>query len=354
MKRVPLPNRPYAHVLGELGERFVISHLPAEWITRQINYDYGLDLNVERVENGHVTGKNFSVQVKAVENRSSTRSHVAVRLKVSTLAYMKERPEPVLLVLYVHKDKEAYWIWAHEIALEDLERATVNVSISTDRRFTQIDWAAFSSELLLYFRNGALANGAPTQTLERFGRYSIDLSRKRLIRREDADQLENLIGRSNCSERDVQMFIEQHPGTFVGGEYVRMHAQIRLERPHGSLIPDFLLEHVSGLCDIMELKSPQAIVVAGTPTRRRYSRGVHEGAAQTRVYRDFFDDAERREWFEGKYQLRAFKPRTILLIGRDSSFRGALEKRELETALHDYRILTYDDLLRIARAQQVD
>jgi hypothetical protein len=103
----------------------------------------------------------------------------------------------------------------------------------------------------------------------------------------------------------------------------------------------------------MELKLPTATVVAGTHARRRYSAGVHEAAAQSRVYRDFFDEADRRSWFEGKYNLRAYKPRTILLIGRDSAFNDALEKRELETALHDYRILTYDDLLRIARAQQI-
>ncbi len=81
----PLPKRPYAHVLGEMGERFVIAHLPSEWITRQISYDYGLDLNVEKVENGRVTGKNFSVQVKALSKRPQRGSHVPVRLSTATL-----------------------------------------------------------------------------------------------------------------------------------------------------------------------------------------------------------------------------------------------------------------------------
>jgi hypothetical protein len=348
------PSRPYAHVLGEMGERFVISHLPSEWITRQISYDYGLDLNVERVENGRVTGKNFSIQVKALTKRPRTGTHVPVRLAMSTLSYMKERPEPVLLVVYVDEDKEAYWLWAHEIAQSDTERTTVNVLVPTNRRLTQTDWTAFSDDLIRHFRARPLVDAATAQRLERFGRYSIDLGRRRLLLKEEVDQLQDLIERADCSERDVQTFIEQHPGIFVGGEYVRMHAQIRLEGSGGTLIPDFLLEHVSGLCDIMELKLPNATVVAGIPSRRRYSASVHEAAAQSRVYRDFFDETARRDWFEGKYKLRAYRPRTVLLIGRDSAFRDALEKRELEAALHDYRILTYDDLLRIARAQQIE
>jgi hypothetical protein len=350
----PLPKRPYAHVLGEMGERFVIAHLPSEWITRQISYDYGLDLNVEKVENGRVTGKNFSVQVKALSKRPQRGSHVPVRLSTATLNYMRERPEPVLLVVYVDADKEAYWLWADEIAQSRNEATTVNVLVPTNRKLTQTDWPSFSDELIRRFRGRPLVDAATAQRLERFGRYSIDLGRRRLLLKEEADQLEDLIEKIDCTERDLQMFIEQHPGIFVGGEYVRMHAQIHLERSDGYLIPDFLLEHVSGLCDIMELKLPNAAVVAGTTNRRRYSAGVHEAAAQSRVYRDYFDEAAKRKWFEQKYKLRAFKPRTILVIGRDSAFRDALEKRELETALHDYRILTYDDLLRIARAQQVD
>jgi len=347
------PMRPEAHVLGHFGELFVMSHMPSEWIVRKVSYDYGLDLNVEKVDNGRVTGKNFSVQVKALQKRPRLGHHVPVRLKVRTLAYMKERPEPVLLVVYVDADKEAYWIWADEIAQSARQGTDVTVLIPSDRRLTRTDWTAFSGELLRRYRARPQVDSETLQKLDRFGRYSIDLGPRHLLFKEEVDQLENLINRADCTEREIQMFIEQHPGVFVGGQYLRVHGQVRLEGSGSMLIPDFFLEHVSGLCDIMELKLPQATVVAGTATRRRYSAGVHEAAAQSRVYRDFFDEAARRDWFEKTYKLRAFKPRTTLLIGRDAAFKDALEKRELETALHDYTILTYDDLLRMARAQQV-
>jgi len=328
--------------------------MPAEWVTRRISYDYGLDLNVELAENGSLTGKNFSIQVKATQKRRPEANFVSVRLAMSTLSYMRKRPEPVLIMVYVNEDKEAYWVWAKEIARPDTHRTTVIVRVPTSRRLTKTDWAEFSRELRRYFYARPLVDARTAESLERFGRYSIDLGRRSLLLKEDVDKLERLIEQRDCSEQEVQMFIEQHPGIFVGGEYVRMHAQVRLRGPDGLLIPDFLLEHVSGLCDIMELKLPQVTMVAGPTTRRRYSASVFQAAAQTRVYRDFFDDSIRRDWFEHKYKLRAYKPRTILLIGRDIAFRDSLQKRELEAALHDYRVLTYDDLVRIGRAQQVD
>jgi hypothetical protein len=217
MTDLRMPKRPYAHVLGEMGERFVMAHLPPQWITRQISYDYGLDLNVELVEAGRVTGKNFSVQVKALQKRPQTSLHIPVRLKVSSVAYMKERPEPVMLVVYVDDDKEAYWLWAHEIAPPDANRNTVTLLVPTTRRLTQTDWAAFSGDLLRHFRARPLVDSATAQRLERFGRYSIDLGPRRLLLKEEADQLEELINRVDTSERDIQLFIEQHPGIFVGG-----------------------------------------------------------------------------------------------------------------------------------------
>src|SRR5262249_321704 len=138
--------------------RFVMSHLPREWITRQIWYDYGLDLNVELVEDGRVTGKNFSVQVKSVKNRRPAAQDVRVRLTQATVAYMGARLEPVLLVAYVDEDHEAYWMWAEEIAIHDGGNETVTVRVPTARKLTQTNWDAFSEELNRYFRSRPLVD----------------------------------------------------------------------------------------------------------------------------------------------------------------------------------------------------
>jgi hypothetical protein len=175
-----LPRRPYTHMLGEMGEHFVISHLSPEWIKRRISYDYGLDLNVEYVVNGRFTGKNFSVQVKALAKRPETARQVDVQLTVSTLAYMKKRPEPVLWPSTSPRTKEAYWLWAHEITQPNsADQKTVKVLVPITRKLTQTDWTAFTEELTRQFRARPVVDAVTAQMLDRFGRYSIDLGYRR-------------------------------------------------------------------------------------------------------------------------------------------------------------------------------
>ncbi|MBW2248742.1 MAG: DUF4263 domain-containing protein [Deltaproteobacteria bacterium] len=350
VKNKDFPKRSAAHTLGFAGETFVIYHLPSEWISRQVSYDYGLDLNVEIVKHGIVTGKTFSIQVKALG--TAKEGDLIVRIKSTTVNYMKERFEPVLLVVYVYSENDAYWIWSDELP-EPIEQKTISVRVPRNRSLLKTDWQKFAEIVEKHYRARPEVDPTTVKYLERFGRYSLDLSKRPLLFKEHVDHFETMIKDPNVKERDLQSFIEQHPSVFIGGEYFKMHAQIRLKTDNGVLIPDFMLEHVSGLCDIMEIKKPSAPITAGITSRRRYSAGVHEAAAQTRVYRDFFDEGSNRKWFEQKYKLKAYKPRTILLLGRDTSFNSLKEKRELEVELHDYRILTYDDLIRIARTQQV-
>ena len=300
-----------------------------------------------------VTGLNFSVQVKAMTKDPRRSGHIPVRLRTQTINYMQARLEPVVLVVFVEELGEAFWCWARDIPKGPGDSVVAHVP--RDQPLSATDWNAFASDVERQIAGRPSIDLVTSERLARFGRYSIDLSRRRLLLKEEVDELESLVNVDGVWESQLQQFIERHPETFIGGEYLRMHAQVRLERSTDFLIPDFLLEHVSGFCDIMELKLPTVCVVAGKRTRRRLSAAVHEAAAQTRVYRNFFDVAEHRDWFEKKYNpLKSFKPRTLLLIGRDSSFADAMEKRQLEVSLGDYRILTYDDLLRIARAQQVE
>jgi hypothetical protein len=346
-----LPKRPKAHVVGYHAEQFVLFNLPREWISRQVSYDYGLDLNVEIVRNNRVTGKTFSIQVKAL-GEVKGKEDIRVRLKTSTINYMKERFEPVVLVVYVQSENDAYWIWANDLPESD-DQKTMSVIVPRKQSLLRTDWNKFAEDIEKHFRSRPEIDTSTRQHLERFGRYSLDLSKRELLFKEQVDIFEDMINRHDVKEADLQAFIEQHPGVFVGGEYLKMHAQLRLNSKNGALIPDFLLQHVSGLCDIMEIKLPSVAATAGSRSRRRYSASIHEAAAQTRVYRDFFDEEVNRQWFEKEYKLKAYKPRTIILLGRDGSFKDEKERRGLEVFLHDYRILTYDDLLRIARAQQV-
>lgn len=348
-----LPYRPHSHTLGDRAERFVVSRLPSEWIVRKVSYDYGLDLNVEIVRDHTVTGMSFSVQVKGLTKDSGSTNDILVRLKMPSVNYMCACLEPVILVVFVEQLQEAFWCWETEIPKGHGDSVTARVH--KHQSLSAINWDSFALAVQRRITERPTLDFATSERLARFGRYSIDLGYHRLLFREEVDELELLVSKEQVREQELQAFIERHPEVFLGGEYIRMYGQVRLECSETILIPDFLLEHVSGFCDIMELKLPTVRVVTGKPTRRRLSMAVYEAAAQTRVYRDFFDEKDHRDWFEKKYvPLCSFKPRTLLLIGRDKSFGNAMEKRKLELSLGDYRILTYDDLLRIARTRQVE
>lgn len=81
--------------------------LPLDWLVDKPN-DYGLDLIVTPVLSENVVGLNFSVQLKAKNN---VNKKWEIRLKKTTLNYMFNRLEPVMLVLYDKTSNSAKWKW---------------------------------------------------------------------------------------------------------------------------------------------------------------------------------------------------------------------------------------------------
>jgi hypothetical protein len=100
-KMTELPKRPRPHILESISRSYFGSlMINAGWIVRDVSLDYGLDLNVEIVEKGQVTGKNFSVQLKATDNSLRHRTTPSIKLKNSTLEYIRSRLEPVMIVYF--------------------------------------------------------------------------------------------------------------------------------------------------------------------------------------------------------------------------------------------------------------
>lgn len=346
-----LPKRPRTHVLETKSKAYFISSMPSEWIHRNVSLDYGLDLNIEIVERGKVTGNNFSVQLKSTDRSLLRTKTPFVRLKCSTLNYMLSRPEPVMIVYYSSLDKDALWIWSHEIHKSCAEeQRVITIPFVINQRMNTIDWDTISKTVKSYFSSRPIVDQTTASKLERFGRYRIDLSRSPYLFREEVDYLEEMINARPFIESNFQRFIEAHPETFLGGEYLRLHAQIRLKSVEKMLIPDFLIESVTGLCDILELKGP---VVIDRRARRTRELSVQKSIVRVRRYAEYFEDINQRNWVQREYGLNVFRPQTILLAGRDREFKDVFEKRRLESQMGNFRILTYDDLLRMARARQI-
>lgn len=123
--------RPRQHVMEEESERLFKSFLPPEWIVRKIEKDYGVDYEVEIVDQQVVTGNRIWIQLKSADTplvrhaaAGNAREHVTYPIKVKDLLYAESCPFPLLLCVADLKSTELFWTPVrHEIkASLDRER----------------------------------------------------------------------------------------------------------------------------------------------------------------------------------------------------------------------------------------
>ena len=167
------------------------------------------------------------------------------------------------------------------------------------------------------------------------------------------EEFEDLINSRSVKEEELQKFFERNPDFLTGDIYEEARPHIVLRREEqGSLIPDFALRPHSteGLCDLLELKLPQAKTVVGSENRRRLSGSVMEACAQLREYRDYFDSEANRKVVLETYGLRFFRPRMVVVIGRRSG-QTATDLRSAEGDVPQLTLRTYDDLLDRAKSR---
>jgi CspA family cold shock protein len=171
--------------------------------------------------------------------------------------------------------------------------------------------------------------------------------------REAFRELEDMLNGAEAQEADFQRFFELHPELIIGGDYIGAHPHVVLSSAtRDRLIPDFILEPASRgrLCDLLELKLPNAPVVVGPTTRPRLSAVVASAYAQLRAYREYFESEQHRSAVREEYGLEVFRPAMFVLIGRRAATSPLVFRRAEET-LSDLRIVTYDDVMDRIRAR---
>lgn len=163
---------------------------------------------------------------------------------------------------------------------------------------------------------------------------------------------EDLLNSTSASESDFQRFFEEFPFFLTGLDFRRAHPQPILYKDEGSpLVPDFFLEKLSSSWDvILDLKKPYDQMVSRRKNRVYFKQNVQNAVSQLRYYREWFDDYSHRKAFEQIYGVRTFRPRMVLVIGRDFHFRDDVERIRLCEGLQsNLDIWTYDDLYKRAR-----
>jgi len=98
------------------------------------------------------------------------------------------------------------------------------------------------------------------------------------------------------------------------------------------------------LSDLLELKLPSAPVFVLKKRRMRFSAAVFEACAQLREYSAFFDEERNRRVVQERYGILAYRPKMIVIIGRQGSV-DPIAVRRIEQDLPNLYLRTYDDVI---------
>lgn len=131
------PQRPRNHVLETLSGQALARVVPAEWVVRPVDEDYGIDREVEIFEDGAATGLTFKVQLKASERTAA--AGPSRRVRTDTVGYWKSLDVPVLIAYFAADTGLLYGRWAHTVGREpgfDRDSQTTTVAFTDEEVLT--------------------------------------------------------------------------------------------------------------------------------------------------------------------------------------------------------------------------
>ncbi len=129
--------RPIQHVTESESENLLRSLLPTEWIIRKIPIDYGVDCEIEIVDNEVLSGNRIWIQLKGTHNplqqRTITKKWtqedvITISFPISNklLEYSLSCPFPLLLFVADLSSDCIYWIPLQEEIRNTLEKRNSN------------------------------------------------------------------------------------------------------------------------------------------------------------------------------------------------------------------------------------
>lgn len=133
------PIRSESHQLEELSGRFFRERLPRNWTAEKPANDYGVDLRVDLFDRDQATGLELLVQLKASAEPTSGEIET-VRLKMATYNLLRNKLQIVMLVKYIEREREAYWLLFRDIPTPSQGQKTFTVRIPKSNRISAIRW----------------------------------------------------------------------------------------------------------------------------------------------------------------------------------------------------------------------
>jgi Shedu protein SduA, C-terminal len=167
----------------------------------------------------------------------------------------------------------------------------------------------------------------------------------------EIELFEALINKPDVRELDLQEFFEEHPHFLIATRLMQALPHVSLVDQEGKLlVPDFVLKPIVAAqrdsnWEILDLKHPQAKLLAGPSNHVRFSQDVMKAINQVKDYKDHFEDPRNAGAIAQVLGHALKHPKLGVLIGRmpESGDVEALEvaqSRETEV-----RIVTYDEIL---------
>jgi len=143
-----LPKRPKSHEREEKSRQRFAALVPTDraLLRPRPAPEYGVDIDVELVDDERMTGAEFSVQLKSKANVTG-RPQVSIAL--STLNYWRKMSRPILLVLWDDASDRFWGRWAHNIDTHTARDGQKSVSITfaeNDRLLTS-RWLSIENEV---------------------------------------------------------------------------------------------------------------------------------------------------------------------------------------------------------------
>ena len=127
--------------------------------------------------------------------------------------------------------------------------------------------------------------------------------------------------------------------------FAQINCEWQSEKERASIKPDFFVEHHNGFSNIVELKLPNIkTVIVGVENRETFSSYIHSYIAQTRDYKEYFEDPNNRNWLFSIHTIKVLYPERTLVLGRRSDFINDAWKK-IQEDYKELRIFTYDDLI---------
>lgn len=113
--------RPKQHIIDTQAQSLFRQSIPPEWVVRQITPDYGIDYEVEIVENGSLTGFTFCVQLKGTQSPIYRDLSLCLPFEVDKLRYYSERVNrPVLILVADIVTATCLWILRSKVCSRSL------------------------------------------------------------------------------------------------------------------------------------------------------------------------------------------------------------------------------------------